>query len=131
MDVGALGNFGPYNINGDGDGNTVLLDVFSSTLSASPLIYSVQKGTPVLTWANPADITYGTALGGTQLDATANVAGTFTYTPAAGTVLSAGAGQTLSVTFTPTDTADYNPVTTTATINVSQAQLTVAANDSP
>ena len=56
-----------------------------------------------------------------SLDATASVPGTFVYTPAAGTVLTAGAGQTLSVTFTPTDTADYNPVTTTATINVQQA----------
>ena len=33
--------------------------------------------------------------------------GTFTYTPAAGTVLKAGTGQTLSVSFTPTDTTDY------------------------
>ena len=49
--------------------------------------------------------------------------GTFVYTPAPGTVLSAGTGQTLSVTFTPTDTVDYNSVTTTTTINVSQAQL--------
>ena len=40
--------------------------------------------------------------------------GTFTYTPAAGTVLPAGAAQTLSVTFTPTDAANY----TTATANV-------------
>ena len=44
-------------------------------------------------------------------------------------MLSAGAGQTLSVTFTPTDTSDYNSVTITATINVSRAQLTVAAAD--
>ena len=36
-------------------------------------------------------------------------------------MLSSGAGQTLSVTFTSTDTADYNPVTATATINVQKA----------
>ena len=35
-----------------------------------------------------------------------HVAGTFVYTPAAGTVLNAGS-QTLSVTFTPTDAANY------------------------
>ena len=75
---------------------------------------NVRMATPVVTWANPAAITYGTALSATQLDATTTVPGSFVYTPAAGTVLSAGAGQTLSVTFTPTDTADYNPVTTTA-----------------
>src|SRR5262249_32108539 len=39
---------------------------------------TVNSGT-VIFWANPADIVYGTALSGTQLDATANVSGTFTY----------------------------------------------------
>src|SRR5205823_11114381 len=43
------------------------------------------------------------------------------YSPAAGTVLSAGKGQTLSVTFTPTDTVDYTTATTRATINVAPA----------
>ena len=46
--------------------------------------------------------------------------GTFVYTPAAGTVLSAGIGQTLSVTFTPTDAANYTTATATVTITVSQ-----------
>ena len=44
----------------------------------------VLKATPVITWANPADIIYGTALSATQLNATANVPGTFTYTPPRG-----------------------------------------------
>ena len=35
--------------------------------------------TPTISWPNPANIVYGTALGSTQLDATANVAGTFAY----------------------------------------------------
>ena len=77
----------------------------------------VLKATPVITWSNPADITYGTALSGTQLNASANVAGSFAYTPAAGTVLSAGS-YTLSVTFTPTDTTDYTTATKSVTINV-------------
>ena len=34
---------------------------------------------PTITWATPAAITYGTALGPAQLDATASVPGTFTY----------------------------------------------------
>ena len=38
----------------------------------------------VITWATPAPITYGTALSATQLNATANVPGKFTYTPGAG-----------------------------------------------
>ena len=53
-----------------------------------------------------------------QLDATANVPGTFIYTPAAGTVLGAGNDQTLSVSFTPTDTTDYTTDAATASIRV-------------
>ena len=45
---------------------------------------------PVLSWAAPAAITQGTALGATQLNATANVPGTFVYSPTAGTVLPVG-----------------------------------------
>jgi len=72
---------------------------------------------PTLAWTNPPDIVYGTALGATQLAATAtynstNVPGTFTYTPPAGTLLNAGPGQALSVTFTPSDTTAFLPVTT-------------------
>ena len=45
---------------------------------------------PGLVWPTPATIVYGTALSGTQLDATAKVAGTFKYSPKAGTILGAG-----------------------------------------
>jgi photosystem II stability/assembly factor-like uncharacterized protein len=84
---------------------------------------------PTVTWPSPAPITYGTPLSATQLDATANVPGTFVYTPALGAVLNAGAADTLSVTFTPTDTADYSSVTTTTTIQVLKAHLTVTASN--
>ena len=91
---------------------------YNSVLGTTVTI-NVNKATPTVTWANPADITYGTALSGTQLNATASVPGTFVYTPPAGTVLNAGAGQILSVDFTPTDSANYNSVLgTTVTINV-------------
>ncbi len=76
---------------------------------------------PAVTWADPADITYGTALSSAQLDATASVPGTFTYTPALGAVLDAGDDQTLSVTFTPTDAADYTTSVAATTINVDKA----------
>ncbi|MCX6545020.1 MAG: Ig domain-containing protein [Acidobacteria bacterium] len=85
----------------------------------------VVKTTPVITWANPASIVYGTPLSGTQLNATANVAGTFVYSPAAGTILNAGT-KTLSVTFTPSDTAKYTATTRTVTISVAKATTTVA-----
>jgi hypothetical protein len=80
----------------------------------------VNKGNPTLTWAPPAAIIYGTALSGAQLNATASIPGTFAYSPMAGTLLHAGP-QTLSVTFTPTDTTDYNPATTTVPLTVTQA----------
>ena len=60
----------------------------------------------VITWPTPAAITVGTKLSSAQLDATANEAGTFVYTPAAGTVLPAGL-QTLTEDFTPTGGPTY------------------------
>ena len=62
-------------------------------------------------------ITYGTAISTSQLDATASVAGTFVYTPAAGTIPLAGS-QTLSVTFMPSDTTDYNSASDSVTLTV-------------
>src|SRR5205823_12610250 len=90
---------------------------------------TVQQTTPTITWSNPADITYGTALSSTQLNATANVSGTFAYTPAAGTVLSAGTGQTLSVNFTPTDTTNFTNASKSVTINVLKASPIITWNN--
>ncbi len=83
----------------------------------------VTKATPVITWASPGTILYGTPLGATQLDAGAKangnpVVGSYSYTPSTGTVLVPGNGQTLKVTFTPTDTADDNTATASVLINV-------------
>ena len=80
--------------------------------------FNVTKGVVVITWATPADILFGGTLGSAQLNATASVAGTFVYSPVAGTVLPVGDGQTLSVTFTPTDTVNYNGATKQVLINV-------------
>jgi sugar lactone lactonase YvrE len=100
--------------------------------SATALSQVVNKATPTVTWSTPSSITYGTALGASQLDASSGgVAGTFVYSPAAGTVLQVGAGQTLSVTFTPTDTTDYNtPSAVTTTIAVVQATSTIVLSSS-
>jgi len=83
--------------------------------------FVIQKATPTITWAGPADIIYGTALSATQLNATASVGGSFVYTPASGTVLNAGNGQALQVNFTPTDTGNYNAANKTVHINVLKA----------
>ncbi|HYT71450.1 MAG TPA: PxKF domain-containing protein [Gemmatimonadales bacterium] len=86
------------------------------TSAAHPV--TLHKATPTITWSNPADITYGTALSGTQLNATSSVPGSLVYTPAAGTVLNAGSGQTLRVDVTPTDLANYTTAWKNVTINV-------------
>jgi hypothetical protein len=88
----------------------------------------VRPATPTISWVTPAAITYGTALSGTQLDATATfdgsmLSGTFTYSPATGKILGAGTN-TLSVTFTPTDTSDYYSVFGQTTLVVSPATPT-------
>ena len=90
-----------------------------------PQTFSIGQATPVITWANPADITYPAALGATQLNATANVPGSFVYTPAASTVLNAGNGQTLHVEFTPTDSANYTTATKDVSINVLKGDQTI------
>lgn len=102
-------------------------DFTSATATAS---IQVVPGTPVITW-NPTPITFGTPLGANQLNATAglpgsaftNIAGTFTYTPAAGTVLNAG-NQPLSANFAPTDSLHFNNATGSATLVVNQASTT-------
>ena len=82
---------------------------------------SITKGTAVLSWSTPAAIVYGTPLGAAQLNATANIPGTFAYWPAAGTLLNGGTAQWLSATFTPADTANYHVTSTSTTIDVTRA----------
>src|SRR5262249_27746633 len=101
-------------------------DAANFTTATKTFSSKVLKATPSITWATPADITYGTALGATQLNATANTPGTFVYTPAAGEVLTAGASRILSVTFTPTDGANFTTATKTVSINVLKATPVIA-----
>ena len=82
-----------------------------------------------LTWSNPTAITYGTPLGAPQLNATANVPGTFSYSPPAGTVLPAGNAQTLTVAFTPTDLVNYAPANASVTLSVLPAPLQISADN--
>ena len=95
-----------------------------TVLQAQPLTVTVTPATPTITWANPPSIAYGTALGASQLNAAASVAGAFAYSPAAGAILTAGA-QTLSVIFTPNDTTDYTTATATATLTVNPISPTI------
>ncbi len=116
---------------GAGSGQT-LSTTFSPTDSSNlnnanaNVLINVDKGTPSITWSNPSDITYGTALSGTQLNATASFGGsstpgTFVYSPVSGSILNAGNGQVLSTTFTPTDLSNLNNANANVTINVLKA----------
>jgi hypothetical protein len=98
-----------------------LVTITNGTLTVLP-------SAPTFTWTNPAAITYGTQLGATQLNASATIAGSFTYNPPAGTALNAGTN-TLLATFTPTDTNDYSGATINANLVVLPASLTVTANN--
>jgi hypothetical protein len=80
------------------------------------------RNLPTISWTTPAAITHPTPLSTAQLNATANVPGTFVYTPGMGTVLAAGS-QTLSVTFIPNDTT-YSEAGAVVTLTVNAAAAT-------
>ena len=123
----------PFDLGQDPD--TVIIDIRSSLWSDTALSYvgsdlkidhihfksNPMLKTPVITWNNPSDITYGTLLSATQLNATADVPGTFVYTPGIGTKLDPGNNQSLKADFSPADTIDYKHTSKTVTINVLEA----------
>jgi hypothetical protein len=98
----------------------------SGALSATALLPVTVRSTPTITWATPAAIVYGTALSATQLDATANVPGSFVYSPAAGSVLAIGSNR-LSAVFTPDDASDYLTATAAVTLAVHAAAPILAS----
>lgn len=80
----------------------------------------VAKAYPVVTWDAPKPIAYGAELTGDQLNATANVAGHFTYTPPLGKKL--GSGQhAISATFVPDDGNNYQSVQASVQLTVEKA----------
>jgi len=94
---------------------------------ATGVSVTVYKAAATLAWLNPAAVTYGTALSALQLNVTSSVPGSFAYTPAAGTILTAGTN-ILTAVFTPADTSDYSAATNTVNLVVNRAALTVTAN---
>ncbi|MGA7314566.1 MAG: FG-GAP-like repeat-containing protein [Silvibacterium sp.] len=97
-------------------------DSFDYSAATASVSITVTKGASIITWPPPAAIEYGTPLGAAQLNATANVPGTFVYTPAAGAILQPGS-TTLSVVFNPTDAVDYSTATASVPIAVTPASL--------
>jgi hypothetical protein len=106
---------------------TVSSVTFSSNVTAQDNVIFQQA--PQIRWTTPAPIVYGTPLGAAQLDASSPVAGSFSYSPAAGTVLNVGQ-QTLTAVFTPTDTTDYITATASVILNVVPVSPTITLSTS-
>lgn len=105
---------GPYPITlSGGSAVNYAITLQNGTLTVSPV-------TPAINWSTPAAIATGTALSSTQLNATTDIAGSFSYSPAPGTVLSPGT-HTLSVTFAPSDLTAYLVTTVQVSITVNAA----------
>ncbi|MCA1639056.1 MAG: immunoglobulin domain-containing protein [Acidobacteria bacterium] len=125
----------PIAVSDAGSYDVVVSGSCNPSVTSSAAVLTVNKKMPIISWSNPADITYGTALGSTQLNATASyngssVEGNYSYSPVSGAVLNAGEQQNLSVTFTPTDTNTYDtPALKTVKINVLRKELTVTADN--
>jgi hypothetical protein len=98
----------------------VMATLDNANYAAAPVTGTlvIDPAEPLITWANPADVAVGTALGAAQLDATAPLPGSFGYSPAAGTVLDSVGKSPLSVRFVPTDSTDYLPATAQVMVNV-------------
>ena len=99
-------------------------DALDSPATAYGLL-TVNRATPSITWPDPADITFGTQLDSTQLDAMASVPGSFVYTPGDGTILTPGKDRRCRRRLPPTTPRTTLPVTATTTINVLPAAPTV------
>lgn len=79
--------------------------------------FTVAKAMPVITWALATSITSSTPLSAAQLNATANVPGTFCCDPASGTTLPRGT-HVLSAHFAPNDPANYTTASATVSLEV-------------
>jgi len=95
-----------------------------SPITSNSVTVTVARGTPVISWPTPAPVAPGTALGSAQLDATANVPGSFSYNPPAGTVITTGTQVT--ATFTPTDAVNFSTATATVNITVNKTKPVIS-----
>jgi len=110
---------------------------------AAPAFLPQATATPItipplaFNWTTPGAITYGTPLGGLQLNATVTaggfpIPGFITYSPPVGTILHAGTNQQLLATFVP-GLSEFHDATTGVMIAVNPAAttLTLRANPTP
>lgn len=111
--------FAGWNTKADGTGTSYADQApfeFSESFMTLFAQWKLIQTRPTITWATPAAIQEGTALSATQLNALASVPGTYSYSPAAPTVLTVGK-HTLKVRFVPTD-PKFETIETTVEIEV-------------
>lgn len=84
----------------------------------------LSKAIPSVTWPSILPITSTTKLGSQQLNATADVEGTFEYSVKAGSTLGIGK-YSLTVTFTPKDINNFDVVTVKNTLRVLTASTSI------
>ena len=119
-----------------GDNNATIVCYATNTIGATTyvtnssvaLLTVITPIAPQITWATPAAITYGTPLSSAQLNATANVPGTFVYNPPAGLILNSGL-HSLATVFTPADAINYLSVTSTVSLMVVSPPFLCATNN--
>ncbi len=100
-------------------------DAANYTPAQATVSVTVVKAAPSISWPMPSPIACGTALGETELNATASVPGEFAYTPAAGDLLAPGK-HILSVTFTPADTSSYTTAQSKVELTVIKSAPAIA-----
>ena len=101
---------------------------WTSVLGA-PLEFDLNGGIQQ-SWTAPAPLAYPAALDSTQLNASASVPGTFSYTPPAATVLPAGSN-TLTAQFTPADATLKIPPPISVSLLINKGLPVVAWNPPP
>ena len=113
-------------------------DATTYTSASANALYTINQGTPTITWAPVTTVSYGTSLGA-FLNATASyngsgLAGIFTYTaqpgggsaaPVTGSTVLTPGGYTLTASFNPSDTTDYKTASASSQITVTQATQTI------
>ncbi|MBN2449257.1 MAG: carboxypeptidase regulatory-like domain-containing protein [Lentisphaeria bacterium] len=97
-------------------------------LAVTPGTLTIHRATPTIDWPAPDPIVYGTPLSAAQLDPTASVPGTFTFTPPSGTVLNAGT-HTLTADFVPAEPGNWTSTQASVDLTVLSAPLTITADD--
>jgi len=99
---------------------------YSGSNSGTLVIIKATPSLAAITWPTASAITYGQTLASSTLSGGASTpAGGFAFTAPTTAPVAGTAAQ--SVTFTPTDTADYNTVTSTVSVAVNKATATAFA----